>query len=295
MATAGRGIGASIGVALALAACSVDPDGVGGGGFADGGGIGGDTDDTDADGDEVDDDDGAGEGSSGGAEASDDGDDGADAGDGGDDGAGSSDGGSSGGEDPPPSDDGGPGPDVGACSSFASVEAFFAYVNDERGQYGGMFGTLPHVRYKGLPWQGESHEDFTFSTIFSWDDGLAAQAQAQADAIAAGSAPSGTQSTGSNGLPLCSMSPMWIDGLNTASWSIALGETPADWNPPASGSCPPTTFALSPDNQHARMGLFYHDFGGDGPAIHRLGVGAALEHGPVDGECRVWWVLQFGP
>ena len=50
-------------------------------------------------------------------------------------------------------------------------------------------------------------------------------------------------------------------------------------------------FALDKSNGSARMGLFYHDFGGDGPAIHRFGVGAAIV-----GDCtEIWWVIQFAP
>jgi hypothetical protein len=129
---------------------------------------------------------------------------------------------------------------------------------------------------------------------FTWDDALAASAQAEADALAAGGGPSGTQQNGSNGLPICAMAPFWIDGINTGSWKISFAEQPSHWMQTMYESCPPTTFALTPDNQHARMGLHYHDFGGDGPAITRLGVGAALVPDGENGECKVWWVLQFG-
>jgi hypothetical protein len=262
---------------VSLGACTLGPDGVSG--FDDGGGPpSAGTDDDDDDGSS-----GASDGADGaGGSSGDPGDDSPDPVD-------ESSGGAT--SDAPPDEPPGPGPsgeDIGECSSFASVEQFFAFVNDERAQY------TDHPRWKGLPWQGEGHDQFTFSPTFTWDDQLAAQAQAEAEALAGGASPSGNQQNGSNGLPICAMSPLWIDGLNTASWRISLGETVADWNPPPSGSCPPTTFALSPQNQHARMGLHYHDFGGDGPAIQRLGVGVAVE--PVDaaGECKVWWVLQFG-
>jgi hypothetical protein len=198
--------------------------------------------------------------------------------------------------DAPPDDPPDPGTpdDVSDCSNFTDVQQFFTYVNNERSKYAGQQGGFPHSRWKGLPWQGDYHEQFTFSSTFTWDDGLAAQAQAEAEALAAGGSPSGNQQNGSNGLPICPMSPFWIDGLNTASWKLSLGESEADWNSDLPDSCPPSTFALSPDNQHARMGLHYHDFGGEGPAIHRLGVGAAIEPAIGGGECKVWWVLQFG-
>ena len=185
--------------------------------------------------------------------------------------------------------DSGSGDDIGECSNFTSVMQFHTYLNTERNQYGSGF--MPHDRWKGYPWEGEYHQDFTFSIPFAWDDGLAAQAQAEADALAAGGSPSGHQQNGSNGLPFCPAAPFWIDGINTASWKISFAEHETDWMPPPAhpDSCP-APFAISADNQHARMGLFYHDFGGDGPAINKVGVGAA-----VGADCEVWWVLQFGP
>lgn len=269
---------------LLLVACSHDPDGLGGVSF--------------------------GSGQSGGdAEASSD----ADESEGGDEessGAGEdttpaeSDGGDSGPADGSSSTDPGPlttadsgadsagdtasGDDVGECSNFTSAMQLHTYLNTERNQYGSGF--MPHQRYKGYPWQGEGHDVFTFSIPFAWDDGLAASAQAEAEALAAGGAPSGHQQNGSNGLPFCPAAPFWIDGLNSSSWKISFAEHETDWMPPPEhpDSCP-APFALSADNQHARMGLFYHDFGGDGPAITRVGVGGA-----VGADCEVWWVLQFG-
>lgn len=180
------------------------------------------------------------------------------------------------------------GDDVGECSNFTSAMQLHTYLNTERNQYGSGF--MPHQRYKGYPWQGEGHDMFTFAIPFAWDDGLAASAQAEAEALAAGGAPSGHQQNGSNGLPFCPAAPFWIDGLNTSSWKISFAEHETDWMPPPEhpDSCP-APFALSADNQHARMGLFYHDFGGDGPAITKVGVGGA-----VGADCEVWWVLQFG-
>lgn len=190
-------------------------------------------------------------------------------------------------------DTGGPDtdPDLGSCSRYADAAGFFGLINSIRADYGGEGIYLPHSRYKGLPWEGEGHEDWTFSTQFSWDDGLAQVAQAEAERLAAGGNPSGTQVSGQAAIH----NPFWIDGVNTASWMITAWEEPGDWvqdpNNPFSSDVP---FALDKSNGSARQGLHYHDFGGDGPAIHYLGVGGALTEN-ADGSCRVWWVLQFGP
>ncbi len=259
--------------------CSHDPDGIGTGlSGAEGG---------------EDDDDG---GESSGADDDDDDDDDGEADDGdvseGDDDGGDVSSGDDAGDTAPADDDGGDeaGDDLGECSNFTSVMQFHSWVNTERAQYGGGLGGIAHSRWKGYPWEGEGHESFTFAVQFAWDDALAAQAQAEADALASGAAPQGHVQNGSNGLPFCAAAPFWIDGINTASWKISLAEHPTDWMPPAAhpDSCP-APFALSADNQHARMGLHYHDFGGDGPSIQTVGVGAA-----VGADCEVWWVLQFG-
>lgn len=267
-------------VALVIG-CSHDPDGVGslsGMSGGDGGDDDGSTGDGDGDGDTDDD--------GGEATAADDADDGSDVDDGadvssGDDTAGTA-----------TADDGSDsaGSDVGECSNFTSAEQFHSWVNTERAAYAGALGGIPHSRWKGYPWEGEGHENFTFAVQFAWDDALAAQAQAEAESLAAGGAPQGQQQNGSNGLPYCNAAPFWIDGINTADWKISLAEHEEDWMPPPEypDSCP-APFALAVDNQRARMGLHYHDFGGDGPAINRVGVGAA-----VGQDCEVWWVLQFG-
>lgn len=278
---------ACVGLCIISGGCSLQPDGMDGSFASASAGSAaeetGELEDEDADADE----------SSGSGGVADD--DGADSGSGAETSGGE--GTTSGGDDPTTTaaDGGDADPDLGQCSNFTSVDQFFTVVNNERAKYAGQFGNIPHTRYKGLPWKGESHEAFTFSSTFAWDDGLAAQAQAEAEAIAAGSSPQGTQQIGSNGLPFCQMAPMWIANLNTATWKIVVRERPSDWDAPESTSCPPTKFALSPDNQHARMGLHYHDFGGDGPAINELGIGAAVVPDPGTGECEVWWVLQFGP
>jgi hypothetical protein len=269
-----------------VVACNHDPHGLGGNSFGSGQ-SGGDEAEASSDGDESGGGDTSGAGEEDTAPAESDGGDTAPS----DTTGGDPSGGSSATTDPSSGSAGdtGSGDEVGECSNFTSVMQFHTYLNTERNQYG--TGFMPHQRYKGYPWQGEGHDMFTFSIPFNWDDGLAASAQAEAESLAAGAAPTGHQQNGSNGLPFCPAAPFWIDGINTSAWKISFAEHETDWMPPPDhvDSCP-APFALSADNQHARMGLFYHDFGGDGPAINKVGVGAA-----VGEDCEVWWVLQFGP
>lgn len=221
----------------------------------------------------------------GGEDTGDPGDDGGDTGDGeedpGDDGG--EDTGDTGGEDA--------GPDIEECSMLDDVQGVFELVNSHRADYGGEGVYMPHSRYKGLPWQGEGHENWTFSTRFTWDDDLADVAQDEAERLAAGGNPSGSQISGQAAIH----NPFWIDGVNTEDWMITAWEEPGDFYPdPNNPFSSDVAFALDKSNGSARQGLLYHDFGGDGPAIHRLGVGGALSEN-ANGECRVWWVLQFGP
>jgi len=272
---------------LAVApACSEDVDDFSGFGPGGGGPGGGEADDGDDDGDDdgSDPDDGNDGGDPTGGDPPDDdppGDDG------GTDDPGTDDPGDT---DGPEDDTGGgvpPDGDIGDCSGFVSIEQFFTFMNNERATYGGEMGALPHSRYKGLPWQGEGHETWTFSTRFSWSDSLAEEAQEEAEALASGNAsPRGSSIGDGNGF--CDGSPFWIADINTADWTITASESPGDLEKP-NDSCPPP-FPLLPDNGSARQGLFYHDFGGDGPAINKMGIGAAIGE-----DCEVWWVLRFGP
>jgi hypothetical protein len=237
-----------------------------------------------------------------GAPAGDDGGDG-DTGDGdpGDDGGDPGDGGGDPGDDGGDTGDGGedtgdtggadPDPGIEECSMLDDVQGLFELVNSHRADYGGEGIYMPHSRYKGLPWQGEGHENWTFSTRFTWDDGLAEVAQDEAERLAAGGNPTGSQISGQAAIH----NPFWIDGVNSEDWMISVWEEPGDFYPdPNNPFSSDVAFALDKSNGSARQGLLYHDFGGDGPAIHRLGVGGALAEN-ANGECRVWWVLQFGP
>ncbi len=168
------------------------------------------------------------------------------------------------------------GPALGDCSHFATVADHVAFLNQSRIDY------EPHERYRGLPWQGEYHTTITFPMTFTWSDALAASAQAEASRVAAGGAPAGTFVAGQNG----ENRDMHIDGLGTAAWRITADELPGDWEIQGWGGH--EYAALHPSNGSARMGFFYHDFGG-GPVIATMGVAAA-----VTPACRVVWVLQMG-
>jgi hypothetical protein len=174
-------------------------------------------------------------------------------------------------------------PDISECSHWADVQAFFAELNTRRGQYGAEPPYGWHDRYKGIPWQGDGHNNVTFPVRFTWDDELAARALEEAQRLADGGQPAGARVAGQNG----GSRDFWVDGLNTADWRITHAELPADWEGTYDNARPA---ALHVSNGSARMGFFYHDFGGDGPAINRMGIGAAMTP-----SCQVWWVMQFGP
>ena len=171
----------------------------------------------------------------------------------------------------------GAGLQLGDCSHFATIDAHVAYLNQTRSDY------EAHDRWRGIPWSGESHTTVTFPLQFPVDGELAAPAQIEAARVAAGGVPAGTKVLGQNG----ENRELWVDGLNSAAWRITAIEMPGDWTVPMFGH---ERAALHPSNGSARMALFYHDFGGAGPAIKRIGVGGA-----VSTDCRVAWVLQLAP
>jgi hypothetical protein len=178
----------------------------------------------------------------------------------------------------------GSGPCVG--SHFADVAAFYDFLMEKRRQYGGEDGYGRHDRYKGIPWQGEYHTNTTFPNEFAWDDSLAVRAASEAARLAGGGAADGEEIPGASP----GQRPYWIADINTADWRISFAEEPGDFDADgggfASGDLP---FALDSSNGSARLGFHYHDFGGDGPIINRMGVGASCA-----GE-TTWWGMQMGP
>jgi hypothetical protein len=218
--------------------------------------------------DEGDDGEGDDGGDGGGDDGTSDGDDGTE--DGGDGDTGTGDGG----------DDGGDGgecdtpSDLDQFSNFKNARDLFELLNDLRGQYGAEPPYGWHDRYKGIPWEGEGHNHVTFPVRFNWDHDLACRAQVEAERLADGGSPMGTMVDGQNGC----CGDFYVDGLDTTDWRLSWHE-----NDPAQ------QWAMTNHNGSARMGFFYHDFGGDGPAINSMGIGAA-----VRSDNTVWWVIQFG-
>jgi hypothetical protein len=170
-------------------------------------------------------------------------------------------------------------PTIAASSHYSSMDELMDYLDLQRTNYNS------HDRWKGIPWTGgEYHTDYTFSTTFSRDDGLAARAQEEACRLAEGGSPMGEEIPGASP----GQKPFWIYGINTADWMITVKEEPGDFEPTPFGG--DLKFGLHHTNGSSRLGLHYHDFGGDGPAINLVGAGAR-----DDGANSTWWVLQFGP
>ena len=166
--------------------------------------------------------------------------------------------------------------DLGGCSHFATIAEHAAFLNQTRVDYDA------HGRYRGIPWQGQDHETRTFPLAFTLSDALARSAQQEAERVAVGGTPVGVLVPGQNG----ENEAIWIDGLGTAAWRITAIEYAGDWDVPPFGH---ERAALHPSNGSARMGFFYHDFGGTGPAIQAMGVG-----GMRTPSCEVVWVMQMG-
>ncbi|TET33478.1 MAG: hypothetical protein E3J72_16800 [Planctomycetota bacterium] len=136
--------------------------------------------------------------------------------------------------------------------------------------YGGVGGYGYHDRYKGFPWRGEQHTNQTWPITFQRDSGLEAKAQAEAERINAGGTPKGEQRSG-----------LYLDGVDTANYIIACKELDST----SMGKEGPP---MSKNWGTARLAIHYHDAGGDGPVITKIGIGA------VDaGEGHTWWVLWY--
>lgn len=194
------------------------------------------------------------------------------------------------GTDAPPAGDAPPvGPsEICSTSMYAgkTVKDFADDLNCGRKSYAGApcdSGFMSrHTRVSGLPCGTGScaFEERTFSDAFTWDDGLAARATAEAKRIASGGSPKGTFTCTWLGYR-----SFWMAGNLTADWAITFEERAGDGTDPATMQA----FALSTGSGGARQGFFYHDFCGMGPVIKRFGIGAACAAGVT------WWVVQMGP
>lgn len=164
----------------------------------------------------------------------------------------------------------GGGPSFGQ-SNFGSVTEMFDYVNMERQGY------APHDRYRGFPFQGEYHQMTTWPLVLEWDDAAAELAQAEADAVAGGAAPSGQPTFANPGVE-----PIYVSGVNTDTYMVSGVERP--------GLFETETCTLCNSNPFMRMAVYYHDPGGAGPVLTRIGIGAADM-----GNGNTWWVFRFAP
>ena len=166
-------------------------------------------------------------------------------------------------------DDAGGDPSFGSGSNFDSVDGMLAYFDDQRAGY------WNHDRWRGLPFYGSYHSNFTWPMSFQWDAALAAEAQVEADAVAGGAAPTGSETDGNPGTE-----HLWIDGVNTAHYMVSGKETSGIWDTQES--------ALGCENPFMRMGVYYQDPGGEGPVLDRIGIGASDAGGGA-----TWWVMVF--
>jgi hypothetical protein len=160
---------------------------------------------------------------------------------------------------------------------YNSPEELCAYVNSQRQSDQG------HDRYKGFPWRGAYHQTRTWPIPMTIDPTLSQVAQAEAQRVAAGGSPAGQSSDDSSW-----RRPVWFGGVETAQEVVTSQDRPGEWDPSTDFA---SKAALIGTNGSARMGLFYHDSGGDGPALRKMGCGGALAS---DGQSK-WWVVVLAP
>jgi len=148
-------------------------------------------------------------------------------------------------------------PSYGSNSAFDDVHDMADIINEGRLSY------ETHDRYWGIPFSDDHfHSDVTWPLVMTWDDNAAAIAQNEADAIAGGATPSGINVE--NGI-------IWISSPCTAPFMVHTDEA-----------------TMSAINPFMRMAVLYHDFGGNGPVLDKIGIGASDV-----GNGDTAWVLVF--
>jgi hypothetical protein len=149
-------------------------------------------------------------------------------------------------------------PSFGESSAFDNVEDMADWINEQRQGY------EPHDRYWGIPFSNDHfHGNFTWPIVMTWDDAAAAIAQNAADDIADGTMPSGLISVESG--------IIYVSAPCTAPYMVHTSED-----------------TMSSVNPFMRMAAYYHDFGGEGPVLDKIGVGASDM-----GDGNTAWVLVF--
>ncbi|TET35849.1 MAG: hypothetical protein E3J72_10100 [Planctomycetota bacterium] len=140
----------------------------------------------------------------------------------------------------------------------------YDYINATRQSY------MHHDRWKGMPWEGDYHNNITWPSSHSWSDSLADQAQADADRLAGGGGGS------PKGMPARFSQGMYIDGLGAANYQVTGLEKDG----------------VQHDFLHksgtARMAIHYYD-PGEGPVLRQIGIGAA-----DTGNGSTYWILLYG-
>jgi hypothetical protein len=168
----------------------------------------------------------------------------------------------------------------GGGTGFTSPQEMFEWVNQTREQYS------VHIPYDGYPFQGANADVMTWSALLTWDDGLAMEAQVEAENLAAGAQPEGQyfpyQNEPGEGFSAA--------GLDTNRYKVSAmsdANTPPGtdvWGNPT----PPNKWHHT-SNGFYRMAVAYQT--GTGAFNHKskLGVGAA----DTSSGTITWWVLLF--
>lgn len=152
-------------------------------------------------------------------------------------------------------------PSFGSDSDLSSVTAMLEWMNEQRRGY------EPHDRYRGLPdfsgrGLGEYHTTVTWPIEMEWDECAAAIAQIEADAVASSSTPTGWE---------VECGGLWIEGVSTEQYMLTSKEG-----------------FMHAVNPFMRQAAYYHDPGGEGPVLTKLGAGAADA-----GDGTTWWVVVW--
>ena len=167
----------------------------------------------------------------------------------------------------------------GGGTGFMTPKDMFDYVNQTRDQY------KVHTPYDGYPFEGVNSDVMTWSLILAWDEGLAAEAQVEAEKLAGGASPQGKTYPFANEPG----ETFWASGLDTDRYMIT-GFSDANTPPgkDAFGNPKPPNKWHDTSNGFYRLAVAYQTGTGAFNQKSKLGVGAA-----EGGDQQTWWVLVF--
>ena len=149
-------------------------------------------------------------------------------------------------------------PSFGSESAFDDVHDMADLINSERVDY------EPNSRYWGIPFSDDHfHTNYTWPIVMEWDEAAAAIAQNAADAIADGELPA------------------WLISVEGGTIYVSTPCAAPYFVHASEGT-------MSSNNPFIRMAAVFQDFGGDGPVLDGVGIGAA-DMG--DGDTA--WVLVY--